>query len=334
MKQIENSIVKDEEFVESLIENRSICQVGLDLKYTIDTEFLTVGMPSIGQVGVDYSPRQVIIMKKKEMQAQTKATKAMIRPIANIALKIEKKISACGGGVTGCTLLPHGTIAFANEKKRNIIVVKYDGSLDFHIDLNPYAPFDITYIPNTNAITVTSKSSKDIKIVDINARGVLKTYCLDSPCAGISYSENKIILCSLEKGILELNQHDGSVKTIVSDKMDSFSHVACLGNKIYYTKSHNQSVICCDLQGNIQWTFKNPTMTYPIGVSVDTDGNVYVAFHYSRNVVVISSDGQQHKQMLSSKDGVYIPNGLIYDRHNNQLLVTNYSKGAVLYNVT
>ncbi|XP_071126771.1 uncharacterized protein [Mytilus edulis] len=334
MKLMETNMVKDEEFIRSLIESESLCQVMLVMKDTFDTETITVSMPYIGKVDVDYSPSQVSIMKKKEKQAQMMMTKTTVRSIANFALKIEKKISACGYGVTGCTLLPHGKIAFANEKERNITVVKSDGSLDFKIGLYPYIPFDITYIPNTNTIAATSSNSNDIKIVDVNTKKVLKTYSLDSPCAGISYSEQKIILCSTKKGILELNQHNGSVKTIVSDKMDNYSHVSLLGDKIYYTKPNNKSVICCDLQGNIQWTFKNPTMTYPFGVTVDTDGNVYVVCNNSNNIVVISSDGQQHKQMLSSNDGVCLPNGLIYDRHNNQLLVTYYFNGAVLYNVT
>ncbi|CAG2231317.1 unnamed protein product [Mytilus edulis] len=168
----------------------------------------------------------------------------------------------------------------------------------------------------------------------MDTKRVIKTYYINSLCTGISYSEKRLILCSAEKGILELNQHDGSVKTIVSDTMDHFSHITLLGDNIYYRKPNNNSVICCDIQGNIQWTFQNPTPFRPFGVTVDTDGNVYVACNNSHNVVVISSDGKQQKQLLSSKDGVEVPNGLIYDRHNNQLLVTYYFQGAVLYNVT
>ncbi|XP_071126772.1 uncharacterized protein [Mytilus edulis] len=333
MKIMETNMVKDKEFIQSLIENESLCQVILVLEDTIDTEKITVSMPYIGKVNVKYSPSQVSIMKQKDKQAQTKATKTTIKSIANIALKIEKKISTCGDGLTGCTLLPHGKIALANENERNIKVVKFDGSLDFKIDLYPYIPVDITYIPNTNTIAATSSKSNDIKIVNVNTKKVLKTYSLDSSCAGISYSEQKIILCSTEKGILELNQHDGSVKTIVSVPLDSYSRVALLGNKIYYTKLHNESVTCCNLQGNIQWTFKNPEMACPFGVTVDTFGNVFVAGNYTCNVFVISSDGKQHKELLSAKDGVYMPSCLSYDRANNQLLVTNYKKGAHLYNV-
>lgn len=193
-------MVKDEVFIQSLIEGESLCQVMLVLKDTIGTEKITAGMPYIGKISVDYSPSQVRIIKKKEKQAQMMTNKATIRSIANVALKIEKKISACGKGVTGCTLLPHGTIAFADEKERNITVVKSDGSPDFKTDLYPYKPFDITYIPNINTIAVSSSRSKDIKIVDMNTKRVLKTYCINSPCAVISYSEKRLILCSTEKG--------------------------------------------------------------------------------------------------------------------------------------
>ncbi|XP_052077166.1 uncharacterized protein LOC127715168 [Mytilus californianus] len=334
MKQIENDTVKDEEFVQSLMENGRIFQVILYLKDIIDTKNIAVDIPYIGKVGVDYSPSLVSITKNKEKQAQMMATKTTIKSIKNIALKVQKKITACGSGSTGCTQLSHGNIAFANEKERNITVVKSDGSLDFKIDLKPYRPLDITYIPYTNTIVVTSRSSNDIKIVDVNARGVLKTYCLDAPCAGIAYTEKRIILCSTNEGILELNQHDGSVKTIVPDKLHDYAHVALLGDQIFYTNSLTKSVICCDLLGRKQWVFQYPKLSRLFGVAVDIDGHVFVAGNSSHNVVVISPDGKQQKQLLSSKDGVDWPNGLIYDRHKNQLLVTNYDKGAVLYNVT
>ncbi|XP_063416239.1 uncharacterized protein LOC134697882 [Mytilus trossulus] len=333
MKLMETNMVKDEEFVRSLIEKESLCQVLLVMKDTFDTEKIAVSMPYIGKIGIDYSPSHVSIMKKKEMQAQTKATKATIKSIANIFLKFEKKISSCEAGVTGCTLLPHGKIAFANEMESSIDVVKADGLLDFKIDLKPFAPFDITYISKTNTIAVTSTGSNDIKIVDVKSKKVLKTYNLDSSCTGITYTEERLMLCN-KTGIHELNQHDGSVKTIVSVKINNYAYVVVRGDKIYYTHLDNHSVTCCDFQGHIQWTFQNrKIITYPLGVTADTDGNVYVACNYSHNVVVISSDGKQQKQLLSSVDGIECPHGLIYDRDNNQLLVTNYEKGAVLYKV-
>ena len=49
--------------------------------------------------------------------------------------------------------------------------------------------------------------------------------------------------------------------------------------------------------------------------------NVYVVG--SNNVVVISPDGQRHRQLLSSKDGLSCPTVLDYDKSTNRLLVVN-----------
>ncbi|CAG2210100.1 unnamed protein product [Mytilus edulis] len=158
-------------------------------------------------------------------------------------------------GVTGCTLLPHGKIAFANEMESSIIVVKADGLLDFKIDLKPFAPVDITYISKTNTIAVTARRSIDIKFVDVKTKRVLKTYSLDSPCSGITYTDERLMLCN-KTGIHELNQHDGSVKKIVSVNITSNAYVVVRGDKIYYTHLDNNSVTCCDFQGHIQWIFQ------------------------------------------------------------------------------
>jgi len=70
------------------------------------------------------------------------------------------------------------------------------------------------------------------------------------------------------------------------------------------------------------------------GISVDNDGNVYVVGNVSNNVVVISADGQRHRQLLSKSDGLVNPVVLDYDRSTNKLLVVNERDTAFLFDVT
>ena len=94
-------------------------------------------------------------------------------------------------------------------------------------------------------------------------------------------------------------------------------------------------MICCDLQGTTQWEFKDErVLKYPLGISADNDGNVYVAGGDSINVVVISPDGQRHRQLLFSNDGLVEPRVLDYERSTNRLLVVNQSDTAFLFDVT
>jgi DNA-binding beta-propeller fold protein YncE len=94
-------------------------------------------------------------------------------------------------------------------------------------------------------------------------------------------------------------------------------------------------VTCCDLHGTTQWEFKDERILKgPWGISVDNDGNVYVVGFNSNNVVVISHDGQCHRKLLSSKDGLSLSCVLDYDKSTNSLLVVNENKSAFLFNVT
>jgi hypothetical protein len=54
----------------------------------------------------------------------------------------------------------------------------------------------------------------------------------------------------------------------------------------------------------------------------------------SNNVVVISPDGQRHRQILSPKDGLVNPTVLDYDKSTNRLLVVNEERTAFLFDVT
>jgi hypothetical protein len=61
---------------------------------------------------------------------------------------------------------------------------------------------------------------------------------------------------------------------------------------------------------------------------------VYIVGRRSNNVVVISPDGQRHRQLLSSKDGLEDQRVPDYDKSTNVLLVVNETKYAVLFDVT
>ena len=92
---------------------------------------------------------------------------------------------------------------------------------------------------------------------------------------------------------------------------------------------------CCNLHGTTQWEFTDVHSLHgSSGISVDNDGNVYVVGYITNNVVVISPDGQRHRQLLSSKDGLSSPSVLDYDKSTNRLLVANLRSTAFLFDAT
>lgn len=134
---------------------------------------------------------------------------------------------------------------------------------------------------------------------------------------------------------MEIQLNCESEKTLASIYMPLFSYVAVRGDNIYYTNKDNNSVTCYDIHGNLKWTFKDSTnLQYPQGISVDGNGNVYVAGTNTNTVVVISPDGKRCRTILSSHDGLSIPRALHFKPTSNKLLVANERKFALLYDVS
>jgi DNA-binding beta-propeller fold protein YncE len=131
------------------------------------------------------------------------------------------------------------------------------------------------------------------------------------------------------------NLSDKSVSDIISGNKSNVYYVATSGDKLYYTQWKTDTVTCCNLHGTTQWEFKDErVLRGSVGISVDNDGNVYVVGCNSNNVVVIHPDGQRHRKLLTSTDGMIYPCVLNYDKSTNRLLVVNESNYVYLFDAT
>jgi DNA-binding beta-propeller fold protein YncE len=158
---------------------------------------------------------------------------------------------------------------------------------------------------------------------------------MDANIVGMAIRGGTIYYCAWEKGLKKRSLGDNSVSDIINRDMTAVYYVAASEDKLYYTNYEKHTLTCCDLHGTTQWEFNSErVLQVPRGISVDNDGNVYVVGYESNNVVVISSDGQRHIQLSSSKDGLVNPCVLEYDKSTNRLLVVNEEHTAFLFDVT
>lgn len=211
-------------------------------------------------------------------------------------------------------------------------VLNQDGSVVF--DLQELGSvFDVVYIGH-NSVALTSLGGKFV-IIDIQNKKVKKTLNVDSTYNGATFNDGKLIYCAKDKGLKMISLSDAALTSITTRKMSSEGYVATHGAKLFFTNEDNLNVSCCDFHGNIMWMFKDiDALSYPFGISVDNDGNVYVSGVYFHNFIVISADGSRYRELLSSKDGLYYPTAVVYHRSNNKILVANNNDGnAFVYDV-
>jgi len=259
--------------------------------------------------------------------------------VDNIQLNLKQKISIKGRFITGCSLIPEGRMVFSDCDTDTVRFFNNDGVELFQIgkDKTGFSTYDTVYIKDSNSVAVLSGwgDNRCIAIIDIDSQEVMTTISMDTEVDGMAVRGRTIYFCAWSKGLKMLNLSDNSVSDVINSKMFYVYYVATSGEKLYYTNYDTDTVTCCDLHGTTQWKFNNKrVIRAPLGISVDNDGNVYVVGNSTNNVVVISPDGQRHRQLLSNKDGLKYPKALNYDRSTNRLLVVNYANTAFLFDVT
>jgi len=259
--------------------------------------------------------------------------------VDNMQLKLKQKTNIKGGCIRGCSLLPDGRMVLSCYNTNTVSFTNKEGVELFQIgkDKTGSATYDTVYSKDTNSVAVSSGGGGNICIamIDGESQKVMTTISMDTKIYGMAVKGRTIYYCSWDEGLKMLNLSDESVSHSINSNMSRVYYVATFGDKLYYTNVSTHTVTCCDLHGTTQWEFKDTSVLQgPRGISVDNDGNVYVVGGGSNNVVVISPDGQRHRQVLSARYGLVNPRVLENDKATNILLVVNESKSAFLFEVT
>jgi hypothetical protein len=255
----------------------------------------------------------------------------MVLDLQPIHLNLKQKIKTKRRRITGCSLLPEGKMVLSCYNTDGV------GLFQIGKDQTRSDTYDAVYIKDNNSVAVSSGKDRNrcIAIIDIESQQVMTTISMDTDIYGMAVRGRTIYYCTGSNGLTMLNLSDKSVSYIINSDMSDVDYVATSGDKLYYTNYYTNTVTCCDTHGTTQWEFRDErVLQYPYGITVDNDGNMYVAGYNSNNVVVISPDGERHRQLLSDKGDLEDPTVLDYDRSTKRLLVVNQECTAFLFDVT
>ena len=320
IKQIEKEVETQDTCLQSLVNSDNLNQTKLSYKIDTALKNLTTSIQRFAEVVAESKPCEMTFVRKKDKQAPMMVSElSPPRSLENIQFNQKQKININGRDIRGCSLLPDGRMVFSCYSSHTVRFINKEGVELFQIgkDKTGANTFDTVYIKDNNSVAVSSgyTGKRSITIIDTESQKVMTTIPMDTDIFGMEVRGRTIYYCT--KG------------------MSYVLYVATSGDKLYYTNYITNTVTCCDLHGTTQWEFKDyRVLQDPRGISVDNDGNVYVVGCITHNVVVISPDGQRHRQLLASKDGLSYPRVLDYDKSTNRLLVVNQSSTAFLFDVT
>ncbi|CAC5399689.1 unnamed protein product [Mytilus coruscus] len=344
MRNIQSKVTDNEKRLRSMIEKQSVDNVDLRLSINDKIHDIFKSIKKFGSIIIKKSPSACITIPiQKTRQAQISAPNRM-QSINTISVYIKQKLHTACYWPSGCSRTRTGRFFFTDygTSLLKLVSLNSQGKTDYEINLSTsFSSFDVV-CDDENTVAVTTGHPEDVRqrhdlgicFVDLTKKKVTQFFALPGYPYGITYNGTSLICCVKNKNIHIVSCTDNSITTIPNTVLPMFSYVATYADKILYTNPDRHKVFCCCYDGTPVWEFNDCILETPRGITVDDRGNVFVAGCYSSNVIVISADGKQFKQILNKENGLNKPNAIFFDKLRNQLLVTNNSSIANLYDIT
>ena len=329
MREVKSNVTEHERFIQSLPDDQKFGQINITCSIDTKIQDILTGVKSFGTIGFQTERSSVSLMRNKTKQAQ-------MLTINDKSLKLKRKVKTGRSKVRGCCVTTTGLMLFSSHSDNRLTIV-YGDDLINSVPLN--SCFDVVCIDDTTA-AVTSGSfspAPGISIVNIAGLSITKFVPLPDKPYGITYYDDSLICCVVNKNLHVLScSEDFRISTIPSTATPKYSYVVAFAGKICYTSKIQNTINCCLFNGTPVWQFKNEgILEYPRGITVDVKGNLYVVGQHTSNIVIISSDGQYQKQILTNEDGLNSPSAMCFDEPKKQLLVVNVENGmAYLFSVS
>lgn len=225
-------------------------------------------------------------------------------------------------------------VVFVDILTESLIIYNIRGSFERSIKLSG-VPQGITAINHEDVAVLNNRSS--IQIISIYTGHVKNQIgtCGNS-CKGISYQDGLLFIYVHEKSTIDvLNLKGDIIRSFLCPKSRGIRTLQCLATdirRLILIDGVSSNIFCLNLHGSLKWKFLyEGKIREPNGITIDGIGNVYVSSYSSRNVVVISPDGNLYKELLTTKDGLVSPRGIYYEKSSNYMLVCDECNGYALF---
>ncbi|XP_063447284.1 transcription intermediary factor 1-alpha-like [Mytilus trossulus] len=344
---LEKMFSKEKRLIEATLKENEGENLQLYLHLNPRIISLTNDIKSFGSIDTQEKPPPSAIPESITRAENRNSTKSIASRVIEttdpnrVMLKVIKKIKTCKRksripiDLRGCVILADEKLLFADwSDNKKLIMFNIDGTHNRDIGVTG-KPYDITRLDG-DRIAVSFPEDNIVQIFDVVSNGypIYQNIKMTDQCWAIFYNDEKLFVgCNGHK--IQVMNLSGRILQTVPAKVNTVYCVNANNDCVYYSDEINNTVYCCDLEGNELWKFRDPSLKYPCALAYNREGYVFVVGNLSQNILVTSSDGQQSKSLLSKLDGVDGPAGIYFDQRSSRLLVVSASfKGVVaLYDV-
>ncbi|OWF53262.1 uncharacterized protein LOC110446613 [Mizuhopecten yessoensis] len=271
----------------------------------------------------------VIETQKKDVQT---CFKTFPKPLSRCEIKEIRKVNfKCPSDTSSClaygvVYLPDGQIVVGDFQNQKIKLITDDGNVASELQVNG-TPLNVCMVDNTT-VAVAVTGPRGIRVVTVAPSKLTLSSKINTrePCFSIACRNGDFIVSTGFK-VCRVSK-DGTTHKLhrYSDAVHGMSYDSQHG-QLFIT--HNTvtegEIVVTRLSDDNKHTdvLRVGVVKYAFGVDLDVEGNVYVCGYGSNNVVQMSGDGTNVRELLTAASGIERP--LSISVCGDKIVVTNES---------
>ncbi|XP_069133666.1 tripartite motif-containing protein 2-like [Argopecten irradians] len=270
---------------------------------------------------------KIVVQKQKtqftDAQGLTKPlSECELKEVRKVNIKMKSDRSDCTA--RGVVITPDGSIVVGDDNNQKLKLINTDGDVVDELKVDGRT-WDLCLVDNT---TVAAAIGNGVHVVTVTSSKLTLSNVINigKTCHGITYRNGEFIVSSgkevyrvTKDGKTQmLHRGTNTIYTLSQDHRTGTLFIP------YYNYTAGSTAIGSLSTDNLHKdVLKVGVVRYAYGVDVDGEGNVYVCGHESHNVVQMSGDGTNVRELLTAADGINNP--LAISVYGDKLVVTSGS---------
>ena len=236
--------------------------------------------------------------------------------------------------ISGSTFLSSGELVLCDSNNNKLKLLDKSLQMKESIDV-PEIPWDVAPV-DQHQVIVTFPLKRYLQFIQVTPSLALgHKVDLGMKCRGAAVSRESIYISFVDTGECKIGIYDLTGKQKLMIGPYSYNDGKLLFKKPLYIDVYNEkifvsdvdntlntsTVYCLESNGNVLSTISDPPFKLCLGISVDENENLLVCDWESHKVLLITKDGNEVREFLTEKDGLYWPYTTSFRRSDGTLVV-------------
>ena len=300
-----------------------------DMRFIKEVDVIENKFKVFGKLEFEIRNEDVAFTRKTDNEAQIFNPRRR-REVDNVAMskilsfKVPPKEK---NDVFDCLITDNGLFILPNCNHECLHIFESDGTFKRDLQLL-FEPIGVTQL--NEQILVIYNGQSIIHVVDLTNFNIVNEIKIKAKSHSICTFNSNIFIGLPDGGFLIIDIK-GNVLKEIKMPFENPYYLVVANDTIYLPKWKENKIVCLDTDGNQLFEMFNKDLKAPLGITSDSDGNLYVLGFNSNNVFLFSKDGQTCKELIPASDKMSFPRAVNYNDMLGLLMITTETGEVYIY---